>query len=175
LDSLGDYVSEKEVFKNLYQDPDWSHLNNTSEITPPAWQSAQKLLRQLIDDEKTMKSWFGCFATRLDQQAEQQLPMPLEEDELTSVAHFINELKSGLTLIRDASCRFAYQAENDDFKLYINGCEWEAEGVSPHLLSGLANHRFLSYEHFKDYLNNEQNQLFLFDLWKLQWVQIEEV
>lgn len=175
-DSLGDYISEKEIFKNLYQDPDWSHLNHTSEITPPAWQSAQILLRQLIDDEQTMKSWFGCFATRLDQQAEQQLPMPLEDDELTSIAHFIKELKSGLTLIRDASCRFAYQAENEsDYKMYINGCEWEVEGVSPQLLSELANHRFLPYTRFKDYLNNEQNQLFLFDLWKLQWLQIEEI
>jgi 50S ribosomal protein L16 3-hydroxylase len=175
-DSLGDYVSEKEAFKDLYQDPDWSDLKNTSEIPQQAWKNAQKLLQQLINDEKMMKSWFGCFATRLDQQAEQQLPMPLEDDELTDLPTFINELKSGLNLIRDASCRFAYyQPENhSEYQFYINGCEWEIDGVSPELLSEIANNRFLANNFFCTYLNHEQNQAFLFDLWRLQWLQIEE-
>jgi 50S ribosomal protein L16 3-hydroxylase len=175
-DSLGDYLSEKGTFKDLYQDPDWSHLKNTSEISAPAWQSAQKLLQQVINDEQIMKSWFGCFATRLDQQAEQQLPMPLEEDELTDVRSFINELKSGLSLVRDAACRFAYQhGDNEsEYQLYINGCEWEADGVSPALLSEIANNRFLAHERFSPYLNKDANQAFLFDLWRLQWLQIAE-
>lgn len=176
-DSLGDYLSEKELFKDLYRDPNWSHLNNTSEITPPAWQSAQKLLRQIIEDEKTMKAWFGCFATRLDQQAEQQLSMPLEEEELSSVEFFINELQNGFTLFRDSSCRFAYQAteKENDYKFYINGCEWDVEGISPQLLKEIANNRFLTYDQFKDYISHAADQSFLFDLWKLQWLQIEEI
>ncbi len=170
-DSLGDYLSEKEAFKALYQDPDWSHLKETSEITEPAWKSAQNLLHQLIDDEKIMKSWFGCFATRLDQGAEQQLPFPLEEEELIPLPNFIDELKSGLNLIRDASCRFAYC----DSQLYINGCEWNVDGVSLELISYIANHRHLLHPYFNDFLTQEKNQLFLFELWKLQWLQIEEI
>lgn len=60
-----------------------------------------------------MQTWFGCFATRLDQQAELQLPVPLEEDELIDISDFIKEIKEGLNLIRDASCRFAYQNQNE--------------------------------------------------------------
>lgn len=170
-DSIGDFLSEKGAFTDLYQDPDWSHLKNTSEITQPAWQSAQKLLQQLINDEKIMKSWFGCFATRLDQNAEQQLPMPLEEDELGDLPSFIRELQSGLTLVRDASCRFAYVEENSELinQFYINGCEWNIEGVTSELLRELANHRVINV---CPYLDHKPNQLFLFDLWKLQWLQI---
>lgn len=171
-DSLGDYLSEKGLFTNLYQDPNWSHLKNTSEITEPAWQSAQNLLQQLINDKHIMKSWFGCFATRLDQQAEHQLPMPLEEEELTDMSLFIRELKTGLDLIRDASCRFAYQREEEQNKqqFYINGCEWNVDGVSAELLHELANHRTLDPTRIAPYLSNEQNQIFLFELWKLQWL-----
>lgn len=174
-DSLGDFVSEKAAFADLYQDPDWSHLKNTAEITQPAWKNAQKLLLQLIHNEKIMKSWFGCFATRLDQQAEQQLPMPLEEDELSDLPSFIEGLKTGLNLTRNASCRFAYQHTDSEYQFYINGCEWDVEGVSPELLTEIANNRFLTQDHFSPYLNKKENQRFLFDLWKLQWLQIEEL
>jgi 50S ribosomal protein L16 3-hydroxylase len=172
-DSLGDFVSEQGIFKNLYQDPDWSELKNTSEIPETAWRNAQKLLQQLIDDEQTIKSWFGCFATRLDQQAEQLLPLPLEEEELVDQQHFIAELKNGLDLIRDPSCRFAYYAVDKKraCRLYINGCEWDSEGVSPELLSHLANNRVLAYESIHPFLNNECDQSFLYDLWRLQWLQ----
>lgn len=176
-DSLGDYLSEKGAFKDLYQDPDWSHLKNTSEITQPAVQKAQKLLEQLINNEQFMKSWFGCFATRLDQQSEQQLPMPLEEDELTDLPSFITALKNGVELVRDAACRFAYVVADKEtaYQLYINGCEWEIEGVSPELLNLIANNRFLNSQSISAYLDKKENQLFLFDMWKLQWLQIEEI
>ncbi|MFJ1268035.1 JmjC domain-containing protein [Legionella lytica] len=172
-DSIGDFVSEKGAFTDLYQDPDWSDLKNTSEITQPAWQSAQKLLQKLISDDKIMKSWFGCFATRLDQNAEQQLPMPLEDDELGDLPSFIEELQAGLTLVRDASCRFAYVEEDSGRinQFYINGCEWDIAGVTSELLRELANHRMINTS---PYLASKANQLFLFDLWKLQWLQIAE-
>ncbi|MGL5742338.1 MAG: JmjC domain-containing protein [Legionella sp.] len=176
LDSLSDYLSEENSFKSLYQDPDWSDLRHTSEITPPAWQSAQKMLHQLIQDEQLMKSWFGAFATRLDQSAETQLPLPLEENELLYLPDFIKELNEGVNLIRDASCRFAYQnpEEHSPYQFFINGGEWDIEGVSHDLLSDIANHRHLSHHMLKHYLNTPQNQLFIYNLWKLQWLQIEE-
>ncbi|MGC1181875.1 JmjC domain-containing protein [Legionella sp.] len=174
-DSLGDYLSEKTAFKNLYQDPDWSDLKNTSEISPAAWQNAQKLVHQLINEKQIMKSWFGCFATRLDQHAEQQLPIPLEGNELTDMASFIKKLKTGINLTRDASCRFAYQSsdQNSKYQFYINGYEWNVHGVSPGLVQAIANNRFLANELFRSYLNNKKNQLLLFDLWKLQWIRTE--
>jgi 50S ribosomal protein L16 3-hydroxylase len=177
LDSLGDYVSEKEAFKDLYQDPDWSHLKATSKITQPAWRSAQKLLQQLINDEKIMKSWFGCFATRLDRQAEQQLPAPLGDEELIDKASFIAELSNGLNLIRDASCRFAYQTQDEHgpYQCYINGCEWDIYGVSHDLVSYIANNRFLSHQVLTEYLHKDSDQAFLFELWELQWLHIEVV
>lgn len=174
-DSLGDFLSEKELFKSLYRDPDWSNLQHTSEISESAWKQAKNLLLQLLDNDHIMKSWFGCFATRLDQQAEQQLAMPLEEDELVKLPQFIAGLK-GSDLVRDASCRFAYLIETHDKEphYYINGCEWDIQGVSKELLQLVANNRFISYTDLIPFLKNEDNQLFLYELWKLQWVQIAE-
>lgn len=173
-DSLGDYLSEKGAFTTLYRDPDWSFLKNSSQIPEAAWQSAQKLLQQLIMDEKTMKSWFGCFATRLDQQAEHQLAMPLEEDEILEPPDFIAALNQGLGLVRDASCRFAYQVTDKQYQLYINGCEWDIQGVSHELLCLVANNRSVFADSLKPYLKNKNDQLFLYELWKLQWLQIIE-
>ncbi len=168
LDSLGDYISEKESFKTLYQDPDWSTLKNTSELSSSALQQAQKLLQELINNEELMKSWFACFATRLDQQAEQQLPIPYEDEEV-DLAQFLEELEDGLGLVRDACCRFIY---TDPDHLYINGCEWDTREISAELISLIANTRFISLEGLSPFLSNSTNQLFLFELWKLQWLSI---
>ncbi|MFT4060630.1 MAG: cupin domain-containing protein [Legionella sp.] len=173
-DSLGDFVSAQGIFKDLYQDPNWSSLKHPSEIPTEAWKNAQKLLQQLINDERTMKTWFGCFITRLDQQAEQLLPIPLEEDKSIDKQTFLANLQTSLELIREPACRFAYYAQDKGSasQLFINGCEWNVEGVSPELLSKLANNRFLAYRSVRDFLDNECNQAFLYDLWRLQWLQI---
>lgn len=166
LDSLSEYVLEHEQFKTLYKDPDWSTLKNTSEILPQSWKKAQELLSHLISDEQLIKSWFGCFATRLDQSAEQHLPQPIEED--VSLEEFMDELSLGLGLYRDASCRLAYI----DNRLFINGCEWDAEDVDADLISLIANNRSITFENINPFLTKAAHQLFLFDLWKLNWLVV---
>jgi 50S ribosomal protein L16 3-hydroxylase len=170
-DSLGDYLSEHEQFKALYEDPNWAHLNNTSELTKPTWQNAQKLLREMVDNEEIIKSWFGCFATQLDKKSEESLPMPLEEDELLDLPDFMQTLKKGTTLERDASCRFAYQ-KGDAMSLYINGCFWDTQNVSQELIRLIANNRFIAINNITEHLSNIQSQEFVYALWKLQWLQI---
>lgn len=175
LDSLGDFVSEKEAFKALYRDPNWSGLKNTSELTKPAWANAQELLHELINNESLMKTWFGSFATRLDSQAEQQLPMQLEEDELVDLPDFIEALQDSLGLMRDESCRLAY-IDQTECQLFINGCEWDITGVSRDLVRLIANHRFTSIEALQGLIEtNTDNQVFLYELWKLQWLRIYEI
>ncbi|HAT8180306.1 TPA: cupin domain-containing protein, partial [Legionella pneumophila] len=167
-DSLGDYLSEHGLFKSLYQDPDWSTLKNTSEIIPNAWDNARQLLTQLLENDNIMKPWFGCFATRLDQSAEQHLAFPLEEDELLSLDEFIKELTNHQGIVRDASCRFAYIMSDKESQchFYVNGKEWDSQGISTNLLSLIANNRFLYLKDLKPYLTNKSNQLFLYELWK---------
>ena len=174
-DSVGDFLSENELFRSLYRDPDLSEVKNTSQITKPAWNKAQILLQELINNEQVMKSWFGCFATRLDEQAERQLPLALEEDELLEQADFIEALLAVKSMMRDASCRFAYEAcSAEEYQLYINGCPWDVEGVSAELIALVANNRTLLVHDLEPYLDSYDNQLFLYELWKLQWIQINE-
>lgn len=170
-DSLGDYASEKQAFTDLYQDPDWSKLPNSSELNVEACKNAQTLLLQLLQKDAFMQSWFGCFATRLDPEAERQLPMPLADDELVDIDLFVQDIKAGLILNRHPSCRFAYQVVEGKLCLYLNGCEWPVDGVSPDLVKCLANHRHLTTEMLNPFLDTKTNQSFLYDLWKLQWLE----
>lgn len=172
LDSLADYFSEKECFKKLYQDPDWSDLQHTSEINDSAWKQASQLLQQVLTDKDLMRAWFASFATRLDQQAEQQLPLALEADEVGSLADFGEELSNSSGLFRDASCRFAYHISASSYDLYVNGCAWHTANVTPALIVLIANNRFIPMAQLAPYINDPHNQLFLFELWELQWLQI---
>lgn len=117
-----------------------------------------------------MKAWFGCFATRLDQQAEELLPIPVLEDQVYSTDNFIAEVINGAKLLRHPSCRFAYQVqtENTNFELFINGCEWDIDGVSIELVKLVANKRLLASKDLLPFIENIEDQIFLFELWKLQ-------
>ena len=140
--SFGDYLSEHEREPLLYQDPNWNESKAPSAIPPEAWLNAKKLMQQMLSDDQQFKTWFGCFATSLDQQAEQQLPMPLSEDDSGELSVFIDELIVSQGLMRDAACRFAYQDEG--LALFVNGCKWNIEHVSPNLVQFVANHRYLA-------------------------------
>lgn len=172
-DSVGDFLSEHELFKDSYTDPDWSTLKNTSELQASSWQQAQGLMSQLISNEQLMKTWFGCFATRLDRHAEHMLPEALDEEDVPELPEFIAALNNTSGFIRDACCRFAYLT-GDKEQLFVNGCEWDVAGVSAQLVHLVANKRFLPIKEIQAYLQQEHNQLFLYELWKLQWIQIDE-
>ena len=171
-DSLGDYLSEKNEGRGLYSDPDWSTLQATSALPKAAWLKAKEALQQLLNDDALMQSWFGCFATRLDQAAEQHIPMPLEEDELPTCAVFVDELLAGATLTRDPTCRMAYVNKHPaGLQLFINGYEWQTAGISDSLLEWVANHRQLKAKDLRPFLQQQTNQSFLYELFKLQWLQ----
>lgn len=165
-DSLADYASMNQCFSQLYQDPDWSLVKNTSELNPQAWQQAQKLLLELIQDENLIKSWFGSFATTLDRQAHEYLPEPLDEDK----ASFLQELTSIACFERNPLCRFAYLDTNSEYKLYINGQDWPVAGVSSEVISLVANNRLINTKKLKKSLQSPADEAFIYELWKLQWL-----
>ncbi len=170
-DSLGDYLSEHQTLTPLYLDPNWSTLKATSALPREAWLSAKHVLQKMLDDDAMLQSWFGCFATRLDQQAEQHMPLPLEEEDWGDRAAFIEALQESSGLLRDATCRMAYT----DDECFINGCVWHTVGVSPELFQLIANQRQVSLAELEPWIQQESNQQLLYDLWKLQWLQLGDV
>lgn len=171
-DTFGDHLSEQQTLNLLYTDPNWTTLSATSAIPPQAWLNAKQVMEQMLADESQLKTWFGCFATRLDERTEQQLPEPLMDDEWGELDDFLVELKSSSNLYRDATCRMAYIDESD-FQLFINGCVWDSVDVDTAMLKMIANQRILSIEALMPFLNEKPNQLFLYDMWKLQWLSYE--
>lgn len=172
-DSFGDYMSEHTKSTLLYRDPDWAALPATSAIPRQACLNAKQVMQQMLADETQLQSWFGCFATRLDQQAEQHLPLPLDSDEWGDLPAFMDELSDSAQMMRDSTCRMAYlDNSNQGTQLFINGCLWNTEGVSSLLIEEIANHRFLDMAVLRPFLDQEDNQIFIYELWKLQWLQL---
>jgi 50S ribosomal protein L16 3-hydroxylase len=90
-------------------------------------------------------------------------------------------------LIRNPLCRFAYYKDNKDnnqvtekedsspfFALYINGCRWEIDGVTLDLIEKIANNRSLPLHELLPFLDKAANETFLFELWKLEWLEFLE-
>lgn len=169
-DSFGDHLSEMSAFKQLYLDPTWQAGLNPGEITDSAAEQAQSLLKSVLEDKALMKTWFGRFATQLDQVAAQQLPDPLTEDETPDIEDFMGALQVEPGLIKDPVCRFAYSEVNGETLLYINGAIWETFGASNEFMAKLANQSFLIQDELLLCGDNEGNIKLLFDLWKLQYL-----
>jgi 50S ribosomal protein L16 3-hydroxylase len=171
-DSFGDYCSEINTPKALYRDPDWTSLRGASDIPADAWKQAKKSMLALLDDDQKLQSWFGRFATQLDEQAHSLLPEPLDEP----IAVFIEELTHSVGLTRNAFCRFACleQTDTSPLCLFINSTEWDTQGVSDELIRLIAYQRTISIAQLKPWLEQARNQQFLYDLWNLQWLETQE-
>lgn len=175
FDGLADYLTEQGSETALYQDPDWSTLEGAGEIPLAAITQARKTLETLLEDEEQLSSWFGCFATQLDQQAEQLLPVPFSDDELVDCSTFINELRQSPGLERNPVCRFAWRETAAGVALFINGCQWELGHCAGDLAKILANQRQIALETLRPYLDDPANQKVLYDLWRLLWLETKLV
>lgn len=169
-DSFGDHLSEMGSFKELYKDPTWTEGLNPGEITDSASEQAQVLLKSILEDKDLIKTWFGRFATQLDQVAAQQLPEPLTEEETPDIEDFMGALQIEVGLIKDPVCRFAYSEVNGNTLLYINGAIWETFGASDDFMAKIANQSYLTQDDILLSGDNEGNIKLLFDLWKLQYL-----
>ncbi|KTD36150.1 cupin [Legionella nautarum] len=172
-DSFAEYLAEKGQ-ASYYRDPNWSNITGTSELPQQAWQNARDLMQQILEDDSLFKSWFGCFVTDLDQQAQTLLPDITEEDR--DFSDFINELLHCQKLIRNPVCRFAYQEQQEEpfISLYINGSVWNVNQVSKDLVKLVANSRVLTSHELTPFIHTKPNQHFLFQLWSQQWLEFLE-
>jgi len=169
-DSFGDHLSETAGFKQLYLDPQWPNNLNPGEVTEEEMLQAQKLLKEVIENKSMMQTWFGRFATQLDQVAAQQLPEPLTEEETPSLEDFSGALQVEAGLVKDPVCRFAYSVIDNQTVLYINGAIWNTFAAEDAFIAKLANQSFLTQDEINKASEHSGNMELLFDLWKLQYL-----
>lgn len=172
LESLCDFSAEHAAFKTLYRDPDWStSTTESAKIPKAAWRNAQTLLQQLIHNEELMKSWFSCFVTRLDQQAEQQF-IALNDEPRKHLNAFLDTLHRTPAFMRDPYCRFAYTINDDKntVSFYANGSEWDVAEVSVDLIKKVAQQRCLDSTELHPFLQQSPNKMFLFQLWTMHYL-----
>lgn len=169
-DSFGEYLAEHAKIPDLYKDPAWLGLTDSAELPQSAASQAKIILQKIIDDEPKLQTWFGCFATQIDQQAEQLLPLP-DDNPDDSQALFLTNLASSQGLQRNYLCRFAYQMNDESgLALFINGSNWNSQGISDGLIKLVANQTSIDLSQLQPYLNQDKNQQFLYELWQLQWI-----
>lgn len=171
-DSFADHLSEAERKQQLYIDPSWEALQGAGQITPAAIAQAKSLMQNMLDDEQLLRQWFGRFATSLDQGAEQMLPLELQDNEILESHQFKLQLKQANALVRDNVCRFAYNESADgELSFYANSCLIECKGVDAKLIKLIANTPYITMDKLNGLLDSEANIAFLYQLWKLQWLQ----
>lgn len=166
-DSLGDYLAEKEAFKDLYIDPNWQSTE-AGEIPDQAWQQAKFLLKNLLDKDELVKPWFGRFATQLDQTARELLPQPFEAEELPSLPELIEAAKNSDGIIRDDVYRFAYMKTSAQPLLFVNSQPIETQQATEDFIKMLCNQRVIDAANLKHFLNNENNHTLFQTLWNQQ-------
>lgn len=166
-DSLGDYLAEKEAFKDLYIDPNWQSTE-AGEIPDQAWQQAKFLLKNLLDKDELVKPWFGRFATQLDQTARELLPQPFEAEELPSLPELIEAAKNSDGIIRDDVYRFAYMKTSAQPLLFVNSQPIETQQATEDFIKILCNQRVIDAANLKHFLNNENNHTLFQTLWNQQ-------
>jgi 50S ribosomal protein L16 3-hydroxylase len=171
-DSFGDYLSTKKMTPIFYQDPPWTLLKETSQLPQQAWQQAKTVMQAMLEDDALLKDWFGIFATSLDQHAESLLP----EDRSEDMTQFVNDLLASNGLTRNPLCRFAYLKSETTplLSLYINGSKWCIDNISEDLIEKIANNRSLSLGDVLPFIDKVENKSFLYELWKLQWLDFLE-
>ncbi|KTD65223.1 cupin domain-containing protein [Legionella spiritensis] len=172
-EGFGEYLAEHHI-RHLYQDPCWAGMKGASEIPVQAIDQAKNTLLTLLSDDKKLREWFGCFVTRLDEQAEQLLS--LEEEGSADMEQFVMQLHKSKGFIRNSLCRFAYQQSDTspNVILFVNGQCRDSVGADRELVRLVADHRFVTKTQLAPFLDHQENRLFLFKLWQSQWIFFQE-
>lgn len=172
-DSFGEYLSTYTKTPLFYKDPPWTLISETSCLPQQAWLQAKSVMQSLLDDEDLMSDWFGTFATSLDNQAESLLPLNSAEDPVIDILAFKQELIDSQGIIRNPLCRFAYTKSDKapQISLYINGCKWNVEKVAENLVEIVASNRTIGLAELLPFIDDQANEAFLYELWKLQWLE----
>lgn len=190
--SFGDYLASKNKPIKLYQDPLWQPGSAPSALPEDAWQQAKGLMQAMLEDEDSLRDWFACFVTGLDEQAE--LLLPGGDGEGTDIEDFRQALLGSQGLLRNALCRFGYveagsytgskgytgsrglaagiRAGIRAVGLYVNGCGWDVEGVTPDLVRLVANQRRLLLTELLPFLDKPLDLSFLHALWQEQLLEL---
>tara|TARA_B110000879_G_C11151070_1_gene504641 strand:- start:1135 stop:2313 length:1179 start_codon:yes stop_codon:yes gene_type:complete len=170
-DSFADYLSETKDKTHLYNDPNWKDLNATSEIPKSAYLNAKEVMLELLNDEKKLQQWFSRFATQLDQSAVQLLTDPLTCEETSNLLTFIETVKETEQFVRELTSRIAYHFD-DKYKiqLFINGETFDHQNACDDLVKIIACHRIVKRKTLMPFLKNTNNQTFLYELWKQQFL-----
>lgn len=166
---FGDFMAEATLDGPICSDPDWSNLANCADISVDALTKVRQCLQHLINDEQALKKWFGMYVTQPDRFAQQTMPLPDDEQDVIDCKTFAHELSASEGLIRDGFCRMAISQA--DHHLFINGQLWDTAQVSWPLVCYIATHRVLELNLLKSLIQHDQDQQFIYELWKSQYLQ----
>lgn len=122
LDHLGGDVADTLSEDLRYGDPSLQPAGNPGEITPDAIAQLQAIIRQHLDQPRTLARWFGGFMT------EAKYP---DQEHPPEQALSVNALKKRAgrhTLCRHPASRLAYSALEGEFLLFADGEAREVTG-----------------------------------------------
>lgn len=171
IEHFTDYLAENVNLNSLYCDPSWRDLEDTNRIPETAVSQARELLQQVINNKKLFARWFGCFATKPNE-TEEHMDMQYEGYTDSDLNLFLERIYSGMSLQKNPVLRFAYFDENNIPRIFINGIAWNGALPTVDLLYIVGNFHCIDAKQIEPMIiNSNQNQIFLFLLWKNQFLE----
>jgi len=115
-----DFVASQLSESERYQDPDLLPQDNTGEISNTALEIIHSIITQHLYDTDTLKHWFGRYITTPKYQQLNDLENSPSED-MYSLSELEHLLSANACLHRNESSRFAYQANQLQHNLFVDG------------------------------------------------------
>ena len=163
--SIDDYVTSLDE-KIRYQDPKFSSIQNSGEITAEAINKIQNILISHINDKDQIADWFGRFITEYLNENDN-----LEIKSL-SCDKFLNLFKKSGYLRRPATVRANYLIQtNGEVSLYINGNKENLSHKSEEIVRIFCNQHIIQYSDLTTELSDECNVEFLCQLYNQGYLE----
>ncbi len=155
-----DHIGEQLNEASRYADPDLLAQTNTGEISAQALDKIQHILRQYVEDKDAISDWFGRYITTPKYHQAHDLEIDKTESDY-SIANLQSHLKAGGLLARNESSRFAFEIQNEQHILFVDGQRFETSKELTAFVETLCSEIELSYVNFNP---SEKNLNFLLRL-----------
>ena len=133
-----EYIGNQLSEDVRYTDPNLVSQSNPGQITSEAVLIVQKILTQYIEDQDGLAQWFGQYMTSPKYPDDEKT---LEEHRLDDVRqHF----SAGGTLIRNEASRFAFQEQEKNLRLFVDGRQYACSESVTDLVKTLCSERAFS-------------------------------
>lgn len=160
LTHFTDFVAQFIPDDERYEDADIEPVTNAQQIQPEAVTRLKNLMREYLDDDRMLMTWFGQFMT------EPRYPDQILGPEELSEKTLLTELEEGAVLVRNPCARLAWSEIDIGPLLFASGNSRLLPAELKELAILLCSAESLHADNLKPWLNHPEAALLITELVK---------